>query len=256
MIVLALDTSTSWGRFSLVADGVLLADQPHNVTGSYADALLPILDGLLADGGRRRDEVDALAVCNGPGSFTGLRIGVATAKGLAYALDVPLYAMSTLEAMAGAMLAAHPGREWAVPAVDARRGGVFVAVYRRRGEWLEEVAAPGEETADGWWARILDTVAAPAEAVYAGSGSAVLLGEGAGLRPELEVVGAPRLRPWDSAHPATARALAWAVSRGLVAALRVHPFTLTPLYLRVSDAETHRGLDLTPIDPVGADESL
>lgn len=254
MIVLALDTSTAWGRFSLVEDGVLLADQPHNVTGSYADALLTILDGLLADAGRARADLDAVAVCKGPGSFTGLRIGIATAKGLAYGLDVPLYATDTLEAMAGAMLAANPDRDWAVPAIDARRGEVFAAVYRRDGEWLTACAAPAGAAPDSWWRTILATVDAPEAAVYAGSGAAALLGEGVDLRPELAVEGVPRRRPWDSAHPATARALAWAVSRGLLEARRVHAFALTPLYLRVSDAEIHRGLDLTPLDPAGADE--
>ncbi len=249
MICLALDTSTNWGRFAVAEDGEVLRYQPYNVTGSYADALLPVVDDLLAAAGRDRGDLDAIAVCRGPGSFTGVRIGVATVKGLAWSLGCELYAVSTLEAMAGAMLAEHVDRDLAVPVLDARRGEVFGAVYRRAGDWVEMVSEPAPRRPDDWWADLVRTLPDVAAPVYAGHGAALLLGEGEGLRPELRETGAPRLRAWSAAHPATARALAWAVTRAPGGFEPVHPFALVPSYLRVSDAEVQRGLDLTPRRP-------
>ena len=249
MLCLALDTSTNWGRFALAEDGELLRYQPYNVTGTYADALLPVIDDLLDAAGRSRSEIDAVAVCRGPGSFTGVRIGVATIKGMAWSLGCDLYAVSTLEAMAGAMLAENADREIAVPALDARRGEVFGAVYRRDGDWVAPIQPPAPRRPDAWWRELTDTLPDPDAAVYAGNGAALLLGEDETLRPELRETGEPRLRAWSSAHPATARALAWAITRTPAAFEPVHPFALTPSYLRVSDAEVKRGLDLTPRSP-------
>jgi len=249
MLCLALDTSTNWGRFALAEDGEVLRYQPWNVTGSYADALLPVVDDVLSAAGRARQDIDAVAVCRGPGSFTGVRIGVATAKGMAWSLGCALFAVSTLEAMAAAMLAENRTCDWAVPVLDARRGEVFAAVYRRRGDWVEEVRPPAPAGYDAWWRDLMAATPPVEELAFAGNGVPLLLGEGADLRPELRETGEPRLRPWDSTHPATARALAWAVSRGRAGFAPTHPFALTPAYLRVSDAEVQRGLDLTPRHP-------
>jgi len=246
VICLALDTSTNWGRFALAHGDEVLVDRPYNVAGSYADSLLPLLDGILDEAGLARTDLDALAVARGPGSFTGVRIGVATAKGLAYGLGLPLYAVSTLEAMAAAMLLGAPDRDWAVPVLDARRGEVFAAVYRRDGDWVAAAAAPASLPTDAWWARVSATAPDPEAPAYAGSGATLLLGEGASLRPELQARGETALRSWSAAHPATAKALAWTVASGRATFAPVHPFTLTPSYLRVSDAEVKRGLDLTP----------
>ncbi len=249
MLCLALDTSTPSGRFALAEHGRLVGYHPRNVTGSYANALLAAIDTLLAESGRDRAELGAVGVCRGPGSFTGVRIGVATAKALAFALRLPLYAVSTLEAMAAAMLAERPDRDWAVPALDARRGEVYAGVYRRDGEWVRAAAEPCALTAAGWWERALAVVGDPEAPVYAGSGTAPLLGEGPGLRPELADRGEPRLRSWSAAHPPTAKALALVMASPSPRLETVNPYTLTPSYLRASDAELLRGLDLTPAAP-------
>ncbi len=251
MLCLALDTSTTWGRFAVAEDGEVLRYQPFNVTGTYADALLPVVDDLLAAAGRERRDLDAVAVCRGPGSFTGVRIGVATAKGMAWSLGCSLFAFSTLEAMAGAMLAENQAHAWAAPVLDARRGEVFAALYRRRDEWVEEVLPPAPRRPDDWWRELVAAVPSPESLVYAGNGVSLLLGEGPGLRAELQETGSLSRRPWDSTHPATARAVAWAISHGRSRFVAVHPFALTPAYLRVSDAEVKRGLDLTPRTPRG-----
>lgn len=253
MLNLALDTATTWGRFALADGERLLAYRPLNVSGSYADALLPMVQEILAEAGRSKEELGGVGVTCGPGSFTGVRIGVATAKGLAWALGCELVSVSTLEAMAGAMLAEHPDAQFAVPVLDARRGEVFAGVYRRRGAWVAPLdsaqAAPAAATPDTWWRRIgdlLDDVDAP---VYAGDGTGLLLGQGDDLRSELAGLGRPVLRRWSSSHPATARALAVAMGTADAKIPRVHPFALVPSYLRVSDAEIKRRVDLTPGSP-------
>jgi tRNA threonylcarbamoyladenosine biosynthesis protein TsaB len=249
VLSLAFDTATPWGRFALAEDGALLQYRPLNVMGSYADALLTVVQEILADNGRRREELGGIAVTSGPGSFTGLRIGVATAKGLAYGLGCKLTAVTTLEAMAAALLEDHPEHELAVPCLDARRREVYAAVYRRAGNWVQEVLPPRARKIDAWWevlCKELPDLNAPA---FGGDGVELLLGQGQELRLELRDTGAPHLRVWTAAHPPTARTLAVAMSAGEKALPEVHPFALVPEYLRASDAELNRDLDLTPRRP-------
>ena len=249
MLSLAFDTATTWGRFALAENGEVIVYRPVNVSGSYADALLPVIDGMLEESGRVLADIGRVGIVHGPGSFTGLRIGVATAKGLAWGLRVPLFAVSTLEAMAAAILDAHPDRELAVPSLDARRGEIFAAIFKRRGRWVESVIPPAALPAGDWWSRLLEVSPDPDLPAYAGNGSGMLLGEGQDLRPELQARGEPSLRCWNAAHPATARSLARAIDDPQIQLEPVHPFTLTPLYLRASEAEVKRGLDLTPLEP-------
>lgn len=248
MLNLALDTATRHGRFALADATGVLVDRPHNVGGNFADALLPIVQEVLASAGRGRRDLTGIGVTAGPGSFTGVRIGVATAKGLAWALGCELVAVNSLEAMAAALLTEHPHATAAVPVLDARRGELFCGVFRRTDAWVEPLVDPAALVPDVWWERVVQALPAPEAAVYGGDGAGLLLGQGDDLRSEFRERGAPTLRRWSAAHPPTAASLA--VAMGVPDALpRVHPFTLVPNYLRVSDAEVKRGVDLTPADP-------
>ena len=115
MLILAFDTATDRATSALVADGEVLGERV-----SRASALLEALDALLRQAGAHAAELDALAVGIGPGSFTGTRIGLAAARGLALALDVPVAGVSTLSALA----AGAPGAE---AVIDAKRSEIFVA---------------------------------------------------------------------------------------------------------------------------------
>lgn len=247
MLSLAFDTSTKWGRFALARDGDLLDYRPLNVSGSYADALLTVIEEMLDQAGCSKNDLSGVGVTVGPGSFTGVRIGVATAKGLAWGLGCELVGVTSLAAMAAALLNENPECEVAVPALDARRGEVFSGIFVRDGSWVRPLVEPAALSPDLWWARILESVADPEHPVYGGDGTTLLLGQGSGLRPELASKGQPVLRRWSAAHPPTASALALAMNAGSLA--RVHPFTLVPEYMRVSDAEVKRKLDLTPESP-------
>jgi tRNA threonylcarbamoyladenosine biosynthesis protein TsaB len=114
VLTLAIDTATEVATSALVEDGEVLGERC-----SRASTALEDVDALLRQGGRHANEVDAIAVGVGPGSFTGVRIGLATVRGLALALGVPAAGVSTLDALA----AGAPG---ALPVVDAKRREVFV----------------------------------------------------------------------------------------------------------------------------------
>jgi tRNA threonylcarbamoyladenosine biosynthesis protein TsaB len=114
MLILAFDTATDVATSALVDDGELLGER-----ASRAVTLLEDVDALLRQGGVRADAIDALVVGIGPGSFTGVRVGLATARGLSLALGVTVAGVSTLDALA----AGAPG---ATPVIDARRREVFV----------------------------------------------------------------------------------------------------------------------------------
>jgi tRNA threonylcarbamoyladenosine biosynthesis protein TsaB len=116
VLILAIDTATEVATSALVEDGEVLGER-----SSRASTVLEDVDALLRQGGRHAGDVDAVAVGTGPGSFTGVRIGLATVRGLALALGVPAAGVSTLDALA----AGAPG---AVPVVDAKRREVFVLV--------------------------------------------------------------------------------------------------------------------------------
>lgn len=114
MLILAFDTATDRATSALVGDGEVLGERV-----SRASTLLEDVDALLRRAGAHAGDVDALALGTGPGSFTGIRIGLAAARGLALALDVPAAGVSTLDALA----AGAPG---ALPVIDAKRREIFV----------------------------------------------------------------------------------------------------------------------------------
>ena len=136
MRVLAIDTSTLLGSVACVVDGELRAEVSARVRARHGETVFTLLEQVLAHAEVERDALDLIACGLGPGSFTGTRVGVAAAKGLALALDKPLVGVSTLRALA----LAAPG-EVLAPVVDAHKGEVFVGVYARTTAGLEERAA-------------------------------------------------------------------------------------------------------------------
>ncbi len=137
-MLLALDTSTAKGSLALMQDDRVLAELALDAPGAYLQHLLPGVESLLAAAGRRLEEVTAMAVSQGPGNFTGLRLGLATAQGLAWALGCPLTAVSTLEILA-AQIPCQP--DPIAVLVDAKRQEVYLGLFRRRESEVEVLAA-------------------------------------------------------------------------------------------------------------------
>jgi len=223
MVILALDTTTRPGSCALMRDGRLLREEAGDVSREQAERLPGDLAALLAVESLSLRDINLLAVATGPGSFTGLRVGIATMQGLAMAIGTPLIGVSALDALA------HTGACWqggAGPArvatwIDAWRGEVFAALY----EDTREVEAP--------------TVAKP-EALLTGLGEQPVLFTGDGALAYQGVIRAAlgeRARFTDPVSPVLAGAVATLAGSAFLAGKRPPPHAITPIYVRRSDVE-------------------
>ena len=137
MLTLAIDTATKVCTVALCREQELLAEYTINMGLTHSEGLLPQLEQLLARTGVKKQEIELLAVSMGPGSFTGLRIGLATAEAMAYAWQCCLHGVDTLKALAyniqleGLVLS---------PVLDAQKGNFYQALYTWQGDQLVELA--------------------------------------------------------------------------------------------------------------------
>jgi tRNA threonylcarbamoyladenosine biosynthesis protein TsaB len=137
MRMLAIETATPAQSVVLLEDDRLLAEASYDAQGSRGGLLLPTVDQVLRMAGVAAKDLDAVAVSIGPGSFTGLRVGLATAKGLALGTGATVVGVSTLEALAAAY---EPAAEITIcTLLDAYRGEVYLAVFKRRAGRLERL---------------------------------------------------------------------------------------------------------------------
>ena len=134
--ILSIETSTSICSVAIHEQGELLALAEIKEPGAHAEKLLLLVDELFEKAGLSFADLDAVAVSQGPGSYTGLRIGVSTAKGIAYALEIPLIGINTLQAMAASQSVA-PG-DYVVAVLDARRKEVYTQTF---GDSLQELSS-------------------------------------------------------------------------------------------------------------------
>lgn len=228
MNILALESSATACSAALCRDGALVAQSFQNSGLTHSRTLLPMVHDLLRNCGERLEDVDLVAVAAGPGSFTGLRIGVATAKGLAWPGDKDCAPCSTLESMAWPL--AHIAGKVIVCAMDARRNQVYNALFRASGEGLERLApdrAVSLEELAGELARY------PEEKIVVGDGALLCYNSLNGRVPGLAL--APvhlRLQSaWGVARAAEALAARGELVKG---------GDLTPAYHRLSQAERER----------------
>jgi tRNA threonylcarbamoyladenosine biosynthesis protein TsaB len=138
-LVLNIESATTNCSVSLSKDGETLVLKEDNSSGySHAETLHVLIDELFKTSKLKPSEIDAVSVSKGPGSYTGLRIGVSSAKGLCFALDKPLIAIDTLESLAHQ---AHIKDGFIVPMLDARRMEVYSAIYNSKLELHREIKA-------------------------------------------------------------------------------------------------------------------
>ena len=141
-MILQIQTATTVCSVALANQGQVIAFKEVNERNIHAEAITVFIDEILKNAGVKYHDLDAVAVSSGPGSYTGLRIGVSTAKGLCYALDKPLIAVETLEAMAGGMIATGVDPNTLLcPMIDARRMEVYTALFNAEGKRLKATAA-------------------------------------------------------------------------------------------------------------------
>ena len=223
MLILAFESSARAASVALVQDGSLISQYSQCSALTHSRTLLPMAEDMLKNAELKISDVDLFAVAHGPGSFTGIRIGVSTVKGLAWASDKPCVGVSTLESMAWHALAAGG---YVCPVMDARRQQVYNALFEIRD------GKPVRLTEDRPIA--LEELAPQVQALGA---PVFLVGDGAAITAKyFESAGIPfRMAPenlrWQSA---------WGVA---MAAMDKKPGTaddLLPVYLRLSQAERER----------------
>ena len=227
MLILAFETSAKAASVALTGDGKLLGESYQNTGLTHSQTLMVMAQDLLNQCGKTVEDVTALAVAEGPGSFTGVRIGVAAAKGFAWGGELPCYGVSTLEAMA-LSLGAHQG--YVVPAMDARRSQVYTAIFHAQQGKLtrleEDMAISLEE--------LKEKIKNFEEPIF-------LVGDGALLcyNTLLEEVPGLVLPPEHRMHQRAA-GVALAAQQQADAGDPGNGAELTPNYLRLSQAERER----------------
>jgi tRNA threonylcarbamoyladenosine biosynthesis protein TsaB len=216
--LLAVETSTLAGGVALLDGDRVVGEYLLDVRVTHSERLMPAIDRLLTDAGWTAPALEGLAVAVGPGSFTGLRIGLSAVKGLAWALGVAVAAVPTLDAMASSLpFAALP----VCPVLDARKGEVYCSLYRwdgavMRREWDYLAMAP--ESLAG---RLTEPT--------------IVLGDGAPSVPSRHARLAPPHRRTPSAAAVGVLGLARFRAGETLPATEVAPF-----YLRPSEAELKR----------------
>ena len=227
MLILAFETSAKAASVALLEDGVLLGESYQNTGLTHSQTLLVMAQQLLSQCGKTVSDVTALAVAAGPGSFTGVRIGVAAAKGFAWGAELPCYGVSTLESMA-LSLGAWEGTVCAC--MDARRAQVYNALFRAEGGTLRRIS-PDRAISLAELGQELSQLEGPIFLV--GDGSPLTARTLAEQLPELV------LPPEHRMHQ-RAVGVALAARQKLLSGDTGDAVGLVPNYLRLSQAERER----------------
>ena len=127
MKILGIDSSGNVGSVAYVSDGVVISEYTLNNKKTHSQTLLPMIDDMVKKAEINLEELDAIAISQGPGSFTGLRIGSATAKGIAYVKDIPIVPVYTTEALCYNL---YGEAGLICPIMDARRGQVYTGIFK------------------------------------------------------------------------------------------------------------------------------
>ena len=139
--ILLIETSTSVLSVALARDGAVVHERICREPRMQASLTAPLVKEVLEEAGLRMAHCDAVCVSSGPGSYTGLRVGVSTAKGLCFGASKPLMAIGTLDILVAGVMAGPDRPSFIVPMIDARRMEVYTAVYNAEGERLTPVEA-------------------------------------------------------------------------------------------------------------------
>lgn len=226
MIVLGIESSTPIASVALVSEQKLSGEITLNIGLTHSEQLLPLIDDLLQQTKISRADLGGIAVAGGPGSFTGLRIGMATAKGLAQGLAIPLVSVPTLLALAYLQM----GRVGLVsPMLNARRNEVYTALFRFDRQHKYELLEPYQAVSPQLWAEKLEEYREPV----------LLSGDGATYYADLwqKALGESVVYPPAPFLTARGASVAWLGRERLVRGEQDDLFALKPLYIRSSEAQ-------------------
>lgn len=230
MLILSIDSSASAASAALMEDSKLLGEFFTNTDFTHSRTLAPMIENLLSVCGKTTGDVDLISVSNGPGSFTGVRIGVSVAKGIAFADDLPCIAVSTLESMAYNLILT----DCIVCAVmDARRNQVYNAMFRIRFGEVERLCEDRAIAISDLKEEIREKYLGE-RVILVGDGSTVTMREVMDLPKSVEMAPSTLLF-----QRASSVALA-AVSKLSAGEKPVTSAELLPSYLRLSQAERER----------------
>lgn len=224
MYILGIETSTMTGSVAIITEQHLIVEQTINTKITHAERLITTIDDTLRAVSLTIREIDGIAVSAGPGSFTGLRIGITTAKSLAYSLKKPIVAVSSLDALASQFLFCN---QLICPMLDARKKEVYSACYRNSDATVQRVSEYAVITP----MNLLKEIHEPT----------LFLGDGvAAYRRQIESELGEFALFADAAHllPRGSLVAKLGCDR-LLAGEQDDCSALTPLYLRQSDAEIH-----------------
>ena len=227
MRILAFETSAKAGSVALWEAGILLGESYQNTGLTHSQTLMVMAEELLKSCGKTPSDVEAVAVASGPGSFTGVRIGVAAAKGFAWGSQIPCCGVSTLEAMAIG-LGIYDG--YVLPVMDARRSQVYNAVFSAEGGKLTRITQDRAISLSDL-AEEIKNLEKPIFLV--GDGSVLCYNTLSGDVPQL-------IMPPEHRMHQRAAGVALAAAEKLAAGEPCDGATLTPNYLRLSQAERER----------------
>lgn len=135
-IVLCIETALETAIAGIACDGKMLSFRENNQQKDHASFLQPAIKAICEESGHALSDLSAVSVVSGPGSYTGLRVGMAAAKGICFALQLPLITIPTLRWMA--MAGAEADAQWVCPMIDARRMEVFTALYDTQGNVVQD----------------------------------------------------------------------------------------------------------------------
>ena len=227
MLILAFETTAKAGSVALLEDGKLLAESYQNTGLTHSQTLMVLAEDMLKAAGKTMADVNAVAVAEGPGSFTGVRIGVAAAKGLAWGAELPCYGVSTLESMA-LTLGAYQG--YVCPVMDARRSQVYNALFYVNRGIVERVCEDR--------AMALSDLAGELKTL---DGPIFLVGDGSNLTYNTLKDAVPELiLPPEHRMHQRASGAALAAAAKIAAGDPGDAASMTPNYLRLSQAERER----------------
>lgn len=233
MKIIGIESSSLVASVALVSDDTVIAEYTVDYQKTHSQTLLPMLDEILRMTETDVSEADAIAVAGGPGSFTGLRIGAATAKGLGLAAGKPLIHVPTVDAMAYGLFGAQ---DIICPIMDAKRGQVYTGLYRFDDEGHFEVLQPAEAV----------DIREILEKIEKLGGKAIFLGDGVPVFRETVTAVLGEKAVFAPAHVSRQRAAS-------VAALGLQYFRegktvsasdFAPEYFRISQAERERNARL------------